>query len=155
VERYTACETGGRLASREATQITASEGARVRLLLALAALLSIGTSASTAAEAGKHEEAVIVHFDYGRKDWSRFFEFEKALEEAIARANVGEYDGNELAVDGSDGSMYMYGADADKLFAVVKPHLLAASFLRNIVVTLRYGAVTDTAARQKRIELRR
>jgi hypothetical protein len=117
--------------------------------------MGIGASASTAAEVGKQEEAVIVHFDYGQKDWSRFFEFEKALEEAISQAGVGEYDGNELAVDGSDGSMYMYGPDADKLFAVVNPRLLAASFLKKIVVTLRYGAATDPAARKKRIELSR
>jgi hypothetical protein len=127
----------------------------MRLRLALAALLGIGGNPSSAQAASKHEEAVIVHFDYGRKDWSPFFEFEKALERAIAKAGAGEYDGNELAVDGSDGSMYMYGPDADKLFAVVKPHLLAALLLRNVVVTLRYGAAADPAARQERIELSR
>jgi hypothetical protein len=127
----------------------------MRLLLALAALLGIGTSASSAERAPKHEEAVIVHFDYGQKDWSPFFEFEKTLEEAIAHAGVGEYDGNELAVDGRDGSIYMYGPDADRLFAVVKSRLLAASFLRNVVVTLRYGAATDPAARQTKVELTR
>ncbi len=127
----------------------------MRLLLALAALFGIGANASSAEAAPKHEEAVIVHFNYGHKDWSPLFEFETALEEAIAKAGAGEYDGNELAVDGSDGSMYMYGPDADKLFAVVKPHLLAASLLKNVVVTLRYGAAADPTARETRIELSR
>jgi hypothetical protein len=126
----------------------------MRLLKALAALLGMGSgSSSLPAKTEKHEEAVIVHFDYGEKDWSRFFEFEKTLEEAIAKAAVGEYDGNELATDGSDGSMYMYGPDADALFAIVKPRLLSASFLRNVVVTLRYGAVTDPTAREKKVRL--
>ena len=127
----------------------------MRLLFALAAFLGIGASLASAEAAAKQEEAVIVRFDYGQKDWSPFFEFEKALEEAIAKAGVGEYDGNELAVDGSDGTKYMYGPDADKLFALVRPRLLAASFLKNVVVTLRYGAASDPAARQARIELSR
>jgi N12 class adenine-specific DNA methylase len=126
----------------------------MRLLTALAALLGMGSGSSSAqAAAAKHEEAVIVHFDYGQKDWSRFFEFEKTLEEAIAKAAVGDYDGNELATDGSDGSMYMYGPDADALFAIIKPRLMSASFLRNVVVTLRYGAVTDPTAREKKLRL--
>ena len=126
----------------------------MRLLTALAALLRMGgDSPSTRADAIKHEEAVIVHFDYGQKDWSAFFEFEKHLEEAIAKAGVGEYDGNELATVGSDGSMYMYGPNADALFAIVKPRLLSASFLKNIMVTLRYGDVTDPAAREIKVRL--
>jgi hypothetical protein len=126
----------------------------MRLFMALAAFLGIGSgSPSVRAAAAKHEEAVIVHFDYGQKDWSRFFEFEKSLEEVIAKAAVGEYDGNELATDRSDGSMYMYGPDADALFAIVEPRLLSASFLRNVVVTLRYGAVTDPTAREKTVRL--
>ena len=126
----------------------------MRLLMALAALMGIGSgSPNVQAAAAKHEEAVIVHFNYGQKDWSQFFEFEKNLEEAIAKAAVGEYDGNELATDGSDGSMYMYGPDADALFAIVKPRLLSASFLRNVVVTLRYGAVNDPTTREKKVGL--
>ena len=126
----------------------------MRLFTTLAALLGIGSGSSDAeATVAKHEEAVIVHFDYGQKDWSRIFEFEESLEEALAQAAVGEYDGNELATDGSDGSMYMYGPNADALFAIVEPRLVSATFLRNIVVTLRYGAATDPAARERKIKL--
>jgi hypothetical protein len=130
-------------------------GQVIRQLLAWFALLGIGVGTSKVESAGKHEEAVIVHFDYGKKDWSTFFQFEKELENAISAAAVGEYDGNELAVDGSDGSMYIYGPDADKLFAFVRPRLLAATFLKNVIVTLRYGAVSDPSVRETKIELRR
>ena len=94
------------------------------------------------------EHAVIVRFDYGNPDWAPFFGFEEKLEAAISAAGVGEYDGNELAADGSDGTLFMYGPDADKLFAVVKPHLEKAPLLKNVVVTLRYGAVDDESARE-------
>ena len=67
------------------------------------------------------EHAVIITFHYGSTNLDRLFELEDQLEKAISEAKVGEYDGNEIAVDGSDGSLYMYGPDADRLFAVVEP----------------------------------
>jgi hypothetical protein len=109
-------------------------------------------SASEAA-ARVPEQAVIVYFDYGNTDWKPFFAFEKTLKDEITKAGVGDYDGNELAVDGSDGRLYMYGPDADKLFAVVRPILLSSALLRNINVTLRYGSVDDKLARTVKIHL--
>src|SRR5271170_868831 len=104
------------------------------LALALA-LVGVGANSSDAATSAP-EQAVIVHFDYGNPDWKPFFKFEEILENAINRSGAGDYDGNELAVDGSDGTLYMYGPDADKLLSVAKPILLSAAFLKNITVTL-------------------
>jgi len=126
----------------------------MRFIVALISLIIITinpTSASTTE--AKHEEAVIIHFKYGQKDWSSFYDFEKTLESAISKAAVGEYDGNELATDGSDGTMYMYGPSADALFAVVKPQLLGVQILKSINVTLLYGAVTEPGVRVSRIQL--
>jgi hypothetical protein len=99
------------------------------------------------------EQAVLVHFEYGHSDWAPFLSFEKGLEDAIAKSGSGQYDGNELAVDGSDGTLYMYGPDADKLFAVAKPILLSTALLKNVVVTLRYGSVEDKSARVVKVRL--
>lgn len=86
------------------------------------------------------EQAVIVSFGYGGStDLEPLFALERELESAIAAASVGEYDGNEIAVDGSDGTLYMYGPDADKLFAAVKPALESCRFMNGAVVRLRYG----------------
>jgi hypothetical protein len=116
-------------------------------------ILAMETTSVSAAEA-KREEAVIIHFKYGQKDWSRFFAFEKVIEEAISKSAVGDYDGNELATDGSDGTKYMYGPSADALFAVAKPYLLsAAQFLKSIEVTLRYGPVAEPGVRVSKIQL--
>lgn len=119
----------------------------MRVIFALFGLMifAMGTTSASAAEA-KHEEAVIIHFKYGQKDWSSFFAFEKTLESAISKARVGEYDGNELATDGSAGTLYMYGPSADAMFAVVKPRLLEAQFLKNIEATLRYGQQLSPAS---------
>jgi hypothetical protein len=122
---------------------------KVLAALGLSALLMGGAEPAAVAV----EQAVIVQFDYGSKDWSNFFAFEKQLEPAITKSGVGDYDSNELATDGSDGYMYFYGPDADKLFAVVKGELLNATFMKNIRVTIRYGAVNDKNAREIHIKL--
>ena len=89
------------------------------------------------------EHAVLVHFGYGSTDLSRLFSLEERLEAAIAAAGVGELDGNEVAADGSDGTLYMYGPDADALFAVVRPDLETTDFMRGARVRLRYGPPAD------------
>ena len=99
------------------------------------------------------EHALIVRFRYGGStDLTSLFALEKELEQAIVRANAGEYDGNEVAVDGSDGSLYMYGPDADALFAAVRPILERTPFLRGAAATLRYGPPED-GVREVRVEL--
>jgi hypothetical protein len=124
----------------------------VSVLLAVLSMAGVRPSASEAV-ASAPEQAVVVHFDYGSADWKPFFAFEKLLEDAINKSGAGDYDGNELAVDGSDGSLYMYGPDADKLFAVAKPILLSTSLLKNVTVTLRYGSVKDKLARVVKVRL--
>lgn len=89
------------------------------------------------------EHAVIVHFNYGSTDLQPLFALEDELEDAIAAAAAGAYDGNEVAADGSDGFLYMYGPDADKLLAAVKPVLEACEFMRGATVTVRYGPPED------------
>lgn len=85
------------------------------------------------------DHAVIVNFQYGSTDLTRIFQLEKLLEDAIEETGAGEYDGNEIAVDGSDGCLYMYGPDADRLFGVVRPILESTDFLQGAKVLLRYG----------------
>ena len=86
------------------------------------------------------DHAVLVNFDYiGSTDLTQLFDLEKKLEVAIDAAKVGELDGNEVATDGSDGTLYMYGPDADRLFEAVKPVLEGCSFMRGARITLRYG----------------
>jgi hypothetical protein len=99
-----------------------------------------------------NEQAVIVHFAYGSTDLSDLYELAGELEEAIEVAAVGEFDGHEIAVDGSDGSFYMYGPDADKLFQVAQPILEASDFMGGATVTVRYGPhVYEVPERQIRI----
>jgi len=89
------------------------------------------------------DHALIVHFEYGSTDLSRLFALEELIEQALARHSAGEFDGNEVTVDGSDGFLYMYGPDADRMLAAVRPVLEGADFMRGARVTLRYGPPED------------
>ena len=63
------------------------------------------------------EHAVIVRFRAWGTDLNAIFDLETEIEAAIASASAGEFDGNEVATDGSEGTLYMYGPDADRLFS--------------------------------------
>lgn len=80
-----------------------------------------------------------VSFAPGGTDLSCLFAPEERLEEAILAAGVGKLDGSEVAANGSEGTLYLYGPDADALFAVARPILEAADFMRGARVQLRYG----------------
>jgi hypothetical protein len=100
-----------------------------------------GNNAEPSAKPPEH--AVVVHFQYGSTDLTRLFQLEEKLEAAIAAANAGELDGNEVATDGSDGFLYMYGPDADRLFEAVKPVLETSSFMKGATAKMRYGPPVD------------
>lgn len=89
------------------------------------------------------EHAVLVEFNYGLDDLDPMYELEDALESLIDETGVGEFDGHEIAVDMSDGRFYMYGPDADALFAAIEPTLMNASFMAGAKVTKRYGPPED------------
>lgn len=100
----------------------------------------------------KPEHAVIVHFSYGQSNLQPIFQLEDQLEEAISRAGVGEYDGNDVAKNGSDGVLYMYGPDGDKLFRVIKPILESTNFMVGATVIIRYGP-PQSGIRENRVIL--
>ena len=89
------------------------------------------------------EHAVIVAFDYASESLEQLNALEDRLRVAIDGAGVGAFDGDEIASDLSDGTLYMYGPDADALFKVVQPILAGASCFRRASATLRFGPPQD------------
>ena len=85
------------------------------------------------------EHAVIINFNYGIQGLEQLHELEKKLEIVIKQNSVGEYDGHEIAVDYSDGSIYMYGPDAETLFNAIRPTLDNTSFMKGAQAILCFG----------------
>src|SRR5688572_27742953 len=69
------------------------------------------------------QHAVIVHFIYYKDSLDPLHELDRKLRKVIREQGVGLYDGHEIAIDDSDGFLYMYGPNAENLFRVVKPIL--------------------------------
>src|SRR5262245_66444687 len=59
------------------------------------------------------------------------------LEDAVAAAGAGEYDGDELG--GGECRLFFAGPDADRLFTVLQPLLHRHPLGRAATVTLQYG----------------
>ena len=85
------------------------------------------------------QQAVIVQFNYLPETLDELTALENQLVEAIERAGVGELDGHEVALDGRDTLLYMYGPDADELYRTIEPVLLMWAPLSEARVLLRYG----------------
>jgi hypothetical protein len=88
---------------------------------------------------GASEQAVLVELHLGPGELGALRTLEDRLRAAIAAAGVGELDGDEMSAGGREGTLYAYGADADRLYAVMRPLLAGAPCMRGAVVTLRYG----------------
>jgi hypothetical protein len=133
-----------------------SPAVRVMTLLAVLAAVVSGCergNGSDAATSGlpEGEHAVIVYL----KDISfdEVLAIEVPLEQAIGDAGAGEYDGNEVAVDGSEAILFAYGPDADALWDVMKPIIAEATPNPGSYAIKRYGEASDMSAREVRVEL--
>lgn len=72
------------------------------------------------------------------------------LAEAVERAGVGEFDGNEFGA--GEAVPYAYGPDADALFDVMAPMLRSLPF-RPARVLLRYGSAYTTSGAERLVDL--
>jgi hypothetical protein len=107
----------------------------------------------------KHE-VTIEFYGFGEKFWTKdrmpldaLFALEDELVALLEGTNLGELDGNEIAIDGSDGRIYLYGPDADALFAAIEPVLKASPITQGGNATLRYGTFDQPNVMEKYIEI--
>src|SRR4029077_1964134 len=103
------------------------------------------------------KQAVILHLPlagkgFGEKDEDLVCQqIEDELEGEIDRAGVGEMDGNEIGE--GECTLFMYGPDADKLFAAIASRARSSRFGRRAWAIKRYGSVDDPNAREVRVDL--
>ncbi|MHC4745531.1 MAG: hypothetical protein ACYS8Z_26755 [Planctomycetota bacterium] len=72
------------------------------------------------------------------------------LSAAIDSAGVGEFDGDEFG--GGTCTLYMYGPDADALFATVDPVLRSSTLSKGATAVKRYGEATDPDAKEEKVQ---
>jgi hypothetical protein len=98
------------------------------------------------------EQAVLIHFDPahapgGKLSPEALTDLEDKLADVIERRGLGEFDGHEFALDGAGATFYMYGPDAEKLFAGIEAILRKDPRCRNARVQIRRGS-PGTPARE-------
>lgn len=103
---------------------------------------------------------VVQFYDFAAKFWTDdqrsldpLFALEDELTDVLEGADVGELDGHEIAIDGSDGFLFLYGADADALFTAIEPILRKSPVMQGADATLRYGDVDDPDVKQKLVQI--
>lgn len=103
------------------------------------------------------EHAVLVHIrlsnaGFGTKEEvDGIHALSDRLEAKILEAGAGEFDGDEFGQ--GECTLYMYGPNADVLFAAVERELRASPFSRGGWVIKRYGPAQDSTAKEVRIDL--
>jgi hypothetical protein len=105
------------------------------------------------------EEAVLVYIplsdgDFGEeKEREALFELEDRLTEIIEdEAQVGEFDGNEIG--GGEFILFLYGSDADALFAALEPELRRLDPPSGDFYAIKRHGPPDDGVREERIDLR-
>ena len=84
--------------------------------------------------------------EVGVEDLDALIALQDRLAGVIEPANLGEVDGHEIAIDGSEGSLYVYGPDAKAMLTAALPVVCGSPLAAGGGVKLRYGSVYDPKA---------
>jgi hypothetical protein len=93
-------------------------------------LLLILASATWADNFSKGNQVVIV-MDYGSRDLTRLHQLEDELDIIAKQTNSGEFDGDEIAIDGRKATIYMKSVDTARLIEAIRPALKVHDFSRD------------------------
>jgi hypothetical protein len=102
------------------------------------------------------EHAVIVHLRLSDAGFGSFEEREALLAlqdqiaEAIKAAKGGEFDGDEVGE--GECVLFMYGTDADRLFAAIEPILKTSPLALGGYGIKRYGEAGDPDSKEVRVK---
>ena len=88
---------------------------------------------------GPPKQEVEVFFAYGSTNFQYVYALGDQLHIAVSEAKAGEYDGHEIASDGSECKFFLVGPDAEAIFRVIAPVLEASPLTRGAVITLLFG----------------
>lgn len=89
------------------------------------------------------EHCVIIEFNYGLDSLDALYQLEEELDSILIASQVGDCDGHEIAIDLSDGILYLYGSNAEAIFKTVKQTLEHCSFMKGATAKLRFGPPED------------
>lgn len=75
----------------------------------------------------------------------------RQVDTVLQSTQAGEYDGDEYGDGGA--TLYLYGQDADKVYAAIKQVLAGANLPKGSYAQLRYGAPNDPTVKSTKVSL--
>lgn len=106
------------------------------------------------------QSVIVTFYNFAEKFWTdnkrsldALFALENELAAILDGKGIGELDGNDIAMDGSNGRLYFYGADADALFAAIEPVLISSEVTQGGNATLRYGPIGQPNVMEKSVAI--
>ena len=87
--------------------------------------------------------------DIGTEALDALLALQQQLTSAVEGADVGEVDGNEIALDDSEGSLWVYGPDAKAILEVALSVVCHSPLAPGGRAILRYGDATNEGAREE------
>ena len=97
----------------------------------------------------EQQSVIIWFFHYEFEELDELIDLQERLGRLVEDNGLGRCDGNEIACEGTDGSLWFYGPSAEKIFAAIKPTLQEIDWMRGAVATLSFGSSKNA----KRIEV--
>jgi hypothetical protein len=94
----------------------------------------------------EYKQSVLINFYYGYEGLEELHNLESKLRILLYNKGIGELDGHEINMDGSDGTLFLYGHNAEELFKTIHPLLLQTPWMKKAEVYLRFGHISDAAA---------
>lgn len=91
-------------------------------------------------------QSVTIAFDYGRETLDDLLVLTGKLEAALKKEGAGKFGDHDMANDLSDGTITMYGTDAELVYKAARPVLRNAPFMKGATATIRYGMVDGEAS---------
>jgi hypothetical protein len=94
---------------------------------------------------------LVLYFKHGIQDIIPYSDFIQAIRPILERANLGEYLGDDMAIDGGDAEGIFAGPDARELHKFLLPEFAKLDFLRGGKVTLVFGPIDGEGEREEHV----
>jgi hypothetical protein len=79
-----------------------------------------------------YTQYLIIHFDYGSRNFNPLYDYKKILINHIENKNLGEWGGYQIVIDGSEANFRLNTNDVEKLFEEIKNLLKSLKLLKNV-----------------------
>ena len=90
-------------------------------------------------------QSIVVYFEGWINSLEPVHRLSEQFRELLSEDEKADFDGHEIAMDGSHGTLYFYCNDSKELWDIIKPILQSADLLKCTQAVLRLGRLEEHA----------